>query len=231
MAPLEDAALTHAPADASLPGMATPVTRERYEWSNNWWDHADDAVIPRVLLIGDSICCGYGPVVTGLLEGCFHVDRMANSRGVHDPILFKEVEMALADRPYRAIHFNNGLHAVHLADADYERGLRAYVRLLRDAGGAALLVWASSTPVTRPVPEHPLDEVRNAQVVRRNALAASVMEEHGIRINDLYALVLGRNDLRAPDGYHYNEEGYRLMGSAVAEVLRERSAPRSGTTL
>ena len=205
--------------------MATPITRERFEWSNNWWDHADDTALPRVLLVGDSICCGYGPVVTRLLEGSFHVDRIANSRGVHDPILFSEVGMALADRPYRAIHFNNGLHAVHLADADYERGLRAYVRLIRDAGAAARLVWASSTPVAQPLPGHPLDEARNAQVVRRNALAAALMAEQGIAVDDLYALVIGRDELRAPDGYHYNDDGYCLMGSAVAEALRGRPAP------
>jgi hypothetical protein len=178
-----------------------------------------------VLLIGDSICCGYGPVVIGLLEGSFHVDRIANSRGVHDPILFGEVGMALADRPCRAIHFNNGLHAVHLADADYERGLRAYVRLFVDKGAAARLVWASSTPVTQPAAGHPLDEARNARVVHRNALAAAVMAEHGIAVDDLYTLVLGRGDLRVPDGYHYNDEGYRLMGSAVADVLRGSATP------
>jgi len=208
--------------------MATPIIREQFEWSSNWWDHADDAALPRVLLVGDSICCGYGPVVTTLLEGSFHVDRIATSRGVHDPILFGEVGMALADRPYVAIHFNNGLHAVHLADADYERGLSAYVRLFVDKGGAARLVWASSTPVTQPVPGHPLDEARNAQVVRRNALAAAVMVEHGIAVDDLYTLVFGRGDLRVPDGYHYNDEGYRLMGSAVADVLRGQPAPRGG---
>jgi hypothetical protein len=211
--------------------MATPIIREQFEWSNNWWDHADDEALPRVLLVGDSICCGYGPVVTRLLEGSFHVDRIANSRGVHDPILFKEVGMALADRPYRAIHFNNGLHAVHLADADYERGLRAYVRFLGDTGAAACLVWASSTPVTQPLPGHPLDEAKNVQVVQRNALAAAVMAEHGIAVDDLYTLVLGRGDLRVPDGYHYNDEGYRLMGSAVADALRAGATPRGGPAL
>jgi hypothetical protein len=96
--------------------------------------------------------------------------------------------------------------------------LGAYVRLIEDAGGAARLVWASSTPVTQPIPGYPLDEIKNAQVVRRNALAAAVMAEHGIRTNDLYTLVLDRSDLRASDGYHYNDEGYRLMARAVADA-------------
>jgi hypothetical protein len=49
---------------------------EQYEWSNSWWNSVDDHALPRALLVGDSISCGYGPVVD---------DRIANSRGVHDP--------------------------------------------------------------------------------------------------------------------------------------------------
>jgi hypothetical protein len=199
--------------------MPTPIVREKFEWSNNWWDQADDPSLPRVLLVGDSISCGYGPVVVKLLAGSFHADRMANSRGVHDPVLFREIAMALDDFPYRAIHFNNGLHAVHLADDEYAEGLRRYLGLILRHGRTASLVWASSTPVTMPEEGHPLDEIRNAQVVRRNRLAAAVMADHGIAMNDLYSLVLGRGELRVPDGYHYNEAGYAVMGEAVARVL------------
>ena len=47
---------------------------ETYEWDNTWWEHASDASLPRVLIVGDSLtsdmrggnnagilCCWYNP--------------------------------------------------------------------------------------------------------------------------------------------------------------------------
>jgi lysophospholipase L1-like esterase len=198
--------------------MATPITREKYEWSNNWWNNADDPTLPRVLLIGDSISCGYGPFVIERLTGHVNVDRMANSRGPHDPILFKEIRLALEDWPYKVIHFNNGLHAGHLTDDQYAQCLKDYLRLIKQFAGTAHLIWASSTPVFQTVEGYPLNESVNSQVIRRNAVAAEIMAENNIPINDLYTLVIG-NNLRAVDGYHYNEQGYRLMANAVADRI------------
>jgi hypothetical protein len=198
--------------------MSKIIIREKYEWSNNWWNNAEDATLPRVLLIGDSISCGYGPVVIERLTGKVNVDRLANSRGVHDPILFKEIRFALEDCPYKVIHFNNGLHACHLSDEEYGRGLKDYVRRIKDLCPTAGLIWASSTPVFQTVEGYPLNEAVNGQVIRRNARATEFMAENNIPINDLYALVIG-NNLQAMDGYHYNEQGYRLMGGVVADLI------------
>ena len=67
--------------------MHSEVVREQCEWSNHWWDCANDPSLPRVLTIGDSICCGYSPVVTRLLQGKAHVDRQGTSRSLNDPLL------------------------------------------------------------------------------------------------------------------------------------------------
>lgn len=201
--------------------MANTIVRETYEWSNNWWDHAEDASQARVLLIGDSISCGYGPVVIKELEGKVHVDRMANSRGVHDPILFKEIRMAMEDCNYRVIHFNNGLHAFHLSDEEYGAGLKKYLQMIQEQSRGAKLIWASSTPVTQTVAGYPLDEEKNAIVIRRNAVAEGIMKEHHIAVNDLYRLVVGNAEVLAGDGYHYNEKGYQVLGKAVTGRIAE----------
>ena len=47
------------------------------------------------------------------------------------------------------------------------------------------------------------------------------MEAHHIPTTNLYALVVGRADLRSNDGYHYNGKGCTVQGKAVAAVLVE----------
>lgn len=199
--------------------MQGPVQREKYEWANVWWDCADDTTLPRVLLIGDSISCGYSAVVTRLLAGTVHVDRMGTSRSINDPVLVKETALMLEDCKYKVIHFNNGLHGFHLSGPDYAASLQAYVDLLRRLGGEAKLVWGSSTPITVNGDVNTLAE-SNAVVLERNALAAGLMGELGILVNDLYATVAGKPELRSTDGYHYNGDGYEALGKAVADAVR-----------
>src|ERR1019366_2255198 len=95
------------------------ILHEKYEWSDIWWDCADDSVMDRVLLIGDSISVGYTRPVIDLLKDRVHVDRLANSRGINDPALIHEITYVLGEFRYKAIHFNNGLHGFHITDYVY----------------------------------------------------------------------------------------------------------------
>ena len=199
--------------------MDNAVVHEEYEWSNSWWDCANDAALPRVLLIGDSISCGYGPVVTKLLEGHVHVDRLGTSRSINDPVLLKETTIMLGEYRYTAIHFNNGLHGSHLSGPAYAAALREYVQLLQRQGCGAKLIWGASTPITNPGDAKTLAE-NNSVVTTRNALAAAIMNETSIPVNDLYQAVVGKVELRSPDGYHYNADGYSLLGQVVADALK-----------
>lgn len=196
------------------------VIREKYEWSNIWWDCADDATLDRILLIGDSISVGYTPEVIGRMRGIAHVDRLANSRGINDPALFKEIGYLLAENRYAAVHFNNGLHGVHIPDEVYASCLSHTVQLLKQYARGAALVWASSTPVTLPATSSALDSEKNALVLRRNARAAQIMRSYDIPLDDLYAVVVSRPELGSGDGYHYSPEGYVALGTAVAESIR-----------
>ncbi len=199
--------------------MDNMLQKETFEWSNIWCDHANDASLPRVLLIGDSISVGYSPVVTDLLQGKVFVDRLGTSRSINDPVLAKETMIRLDEFRYRIIHFNNGLHGWHLPDPVYATALCEYTELLQRLGQGAKLVWASSTPVTVTNKPDTIDEEKNPQLLRRNARAAEIMGARGIPVDDLYQTVLGKADLRSPDGYHYNGEGQKVLGKAVAEAI------------
>ncbi len=198
--------------------MEPTVQHERYEWSNIWWDCADDRALPRVLLIGDSISCGYSAGVTKLLEGRYHVDRLGTSRSINDPVLAKETVMMLQEYPYVAVHFNNGLHGFHLDAAQYTAALATWVRLIREHAKGTALIWASSTPITDNDAPTKLSD-SNRIVVARNEAASAVMQAEGVPTNDLYSLVVDRPQLRSADGYHYNGDGYDLLARAVAEAV------------
>lgn len=195
------------------------IIRETSEWSNIWWDHADDPAMDRVLLIGDSISVGYTHPVIDRLKGFALVDRLANSKAVNDPAHYKEITYVLSEYRYKVIHFNNGLHGWHIPDDVYASSLRHMVQTLQHYGQGAKLVWASSTPIAAPGDPAGLDPDKNPQVIRRNELARDIMESCEIPINDLYTLMLDRPELRGRDPYHFNPDGQAVQGEAVAEMV------------
>jgi hypothetical protein len=194
--------------------------REPIEWCRIWRPGVHNTESPRVLLIGDSICEGYGPIVDQKLEGKAVVDRLATSKCVSDPMFFREVQLTAEEYDYAVVHFNTGLHGHHQTEAEYGAGLRTLVDLLRGLAPDATLIWASSTPVTEYGDTSTFSEEKNPHVVMCNEVAAAIMAEEGIVTNDLYALVDGRTELRVDDGYHYNSDGGAVLADAVLEVVQ-----------
>jgi GDSL-like Lipase/Acylhydrolase family len=197
------------------------TTREDMEWANLWWEHAPDTKLPRVLLIGDSITNGYHGKVRDLLRGRANVDLLATSASICDPALIAQVKLAVGDYKHAIIHFNNGLHGFHLDEAHYEAGLRRLVDTLKQLEPQAKLIWAMSTPIVLGNDVGKLDP-KNEVVLKRNEIAARVMRELGIPVDDLYSLVAGKAEYRVSgDGYHYNDQGRTVEADAVAKVVGE----------
>lgn len=162
-------------------------------------------------MIGDSITVGYSPTVISNVGGRFAVDYLGFSRSLNDPALLKEVGYVLSEENYQFIHMNNGLHGWHLSSQAYENYLRELLQFIRLYGGQSKLAWAQSTPVTQVNALDCLDPFRNAQVIARNEVAAKIMQDENVPINDLYVKVQGRTDLRCNDGLHYNDDGNRFL--------------------
>ena len=57
------------------------------------------------------------------------------------------------------------------------------------------------------------------QVKQRNDEVFRLAQHHDLAVDDLYAAAENRPDIRLADGYHYTEEGYRMLGATVAEKL------------
>lgn len=188
----------------------------------------------KVLLIGDSISVGYTPVVAAELAGRFAVAHQEGNSGDTLNVLAHLDGWLAADADAAIIHFNVGLHDLRLWHdsrgrqvplPDYRANLGRIVRRLQATG--APLVWATTTPV---------DDERNAatagefhranrDVLAYNTAARDVAQAAGIPVNDLYAVVVAAGPGRylGGDGVHMTDEGYALLGRAVARAVREHA--------
>ena len=184
----------------------------------------DVAGLPRVLLIGDSISIGYTQPTRKLLEGKANVHRIpANGGPTKNGIA--NIKKWLGDGKWDVIHFNWGIHDLkfmpdgkrQVEAADYEANLRSLVTTLKTTG--AKLIWASTTPI----PEGELNPQRKfGQVPEYNAIAAKVMTENGVTINDLNAWMTPRfEELQKPKDLHYTEAGSEHLARKVAEAITQ----------
>lgn len=183
----------------------------------------DDPVLPRVLLIGDSISIGYTLPVRKELAGKANVHRIPENGGPTTNGLAK-VERWLGSAKWDVIHFNWGLHdlkqgadgARQVPLEQYEKNLRELVARLKRTG--AIMVWAATTPV----PEGKLNPPRTpADVIAYNAAARRVMEENGVRTDDLYGAVLPhQEEWQLPANVHFKPAGYEALGKRVAASIR-----------
>jgi lysophospholipase L1-like esterase len=185
----------------------------------------DDARLPRVLLIGDSISIGYTPVVREMLRGVANVHRIPDNGGPTTRGLALLDEWLGSGR-WNVIHFNFGLHDIarpngttlRTTPADYEKNLRALVARLKATG--VKLIFATTTPV----PNARVNSGRkNTDVLICNNVAKKIMADAGIPVDDLYAVALPRLDeIQLKANVHYTPEGYRVLGAPVAAAIREQ---------
>jgi len=182
----------------------------------------DTPGLPRVLLIGDSISIGYTLPTRALLRGEANVHRIPANGGPTTRGL-AAIDRWLGNGKWDVIHFNWGIHDLrHMPDGkrqvepeDYEKNLRKLVARLKQTG--AVLIWATITPI----PEGKLNPDRTfGDVTEYNKIAARVMRENHVTIDDLYTSVMPRfNELHKPKDLHYLPQGYEFLATKVAAAI------------
>jgi arylsulfatase A-like enzyme/lysophospholipase L1-like esterase len=205
--------------------VSQPTTREQKARKPNpaFGPVQDDPALPRVLIIGDSISIGYTVPVRKLLAGVANVHRIPTNGGPTKNGV-ANIDQWLGKKPWDVIHFNFGLHDLkHMEDGkrqveidDYEKNLRELVARMKQTG--ATLIWASTTPV----PQGPLKPARTfGDEAIYNELAARVMKESGVRINELNAHITPKlNTLQKPQDVHFTEEGSEYLAGKVAAEIK-----------
>jgi hypothetical protein len=196
-----------------------PVRREATEWTNIWVAEATRTDLPRVLLIGDSICNGYHRGVEKELQGKALVAMLATSSAVGDPALTEQVRLLLKSYKFAAIHLNVGLHGWDCTEEEYRREFPKLLTTIREAAPGAKLIWATSTPMRRVAPNLREFHPNNERVKARNKIVADLAARQGIPVDDLYGLVENHAEYWADDGVHYRPEGQAVQARQVAKSI------------
>ena len=180
-----------------------------------------DPALPSLLYIGDSISVGYTRPLKALAEGrvnTYHWMTFVGDPGTRDFTNWAEVA---SQAKFDYIVFNNGLHSLHwtedkVTDAQIEDITRGMVNALRKGCPGARLIWLSTTPHTERSPGSGLGD-RNPIVLRINRIAEKVMKDEKIDIIDGYGLLKEHLDWTRGDGYHWNDNGYKLIAETIID--------------
>ena len=192
------------------------MQKERYEWIQSWCDEADKQDKPRVLLVGDSITCGYQAIVRELLRDTCYVDYLATSYAADNKLFSVLVEDFAKNSNYCAVHFNHGLHGVHMCPRTYKSKIK---NLLLRLSEKSKIILAETTVVYKENSTR-LDPVWRKRVTERNDVVAELVTELDCGWNRLY-----ETSVKVPfadrdsDGVHYQAAGYELLADAVAKSI------------
>lgn len=195
-----------------------------------------DAKLPKVVLIGDSIRLGYAPGVAKLLEGKAVIVSPKQNGGDSSNVL-KNLEAWVIQEKPDVIHINAGLHDLKHSKktmthqvplADYEKNLKAIVdRLHKET--KAKIIFATTTPILdeRHAKRKADFDRFEADVKKFNAAALAVMQQANVPINDLHKVVAdgGPAELLGADGTHYTPAGNEKLAAAVAAAIQKQLKP------
>lgn len=194
---------------------------------------ATKPVLPKVVLLGDSVREHYAPFVAELLSGRATVVTPKVNGGDTGKLLTNLNEWAIKEQP-DVVHFNSGIHDTkrdqktskyNVPPEKYEANLREIVKRLR-AETKAKIVFALSTPLiderSKGYWKSRSYQLFNASVTEYNVIALRVMKELDVPVNDLpAALGDAKESARLHDGggIHFTEEGSKKLAAAVASVV------------
>ena len=194
------------------------IVKERFGWIHNWCDNENDHDKPRILLVGDSIVCGYQQKVRDALSEVCYVDYLATSYSIDEPF-YKQLLLGTVKRSkYDLVFFNFGLHGGHIGGRSYRAG---YEKLLKDILKYATAVPVTSTRVLKKG-SSVQDPAWRRRLVVRNRIVAELAEKHSLALLDLYAVSTQMPaSLQGGDGIHFTDEGYAALCAAVAKKAKE----------
>lgn len=192
--------------------------KEQFEWIHSWCEETQQNDLPRVLLVGDSITHNYQEKVRELLKGICYVDYVATSYAIDTKMYNQLVYAFMSDSKYDLIHFNHGLHGIHLSKKSYKSRMN---KLLAKVGKEIKLILATSTIVYGEGNKR-LDGAWMKRVRERNVAVQEIAKEKGCAVDDLYTVSASiPKEYRHKDGTHYLSEGYAMLAKTVAECVRK----------
>lgn len=192
------------------------MKKEKFEWIRSWCDNTDRTDLPRVLLIGDSITEGYQSKVRSRLDGSFLVDYIATSYAVDCPFYNNLIESFADDSKYDIIHFNHGLHGMHMTTDVYEKAMDELTEKLCRFGK---VIAVTSTKTYAPDTDTPT--AHNPRVLERNEAVRRIAKKYALTVDELYTVSEGVSITDySKDGTHFADAGYEALSESVAASVK-----------
>ena len=192
--------------------ISAPKTIEHPEW-------------PKVLIYGDSISGGYGPILEAELKKknayFFHYCSFVAGDAIEQVFID-----AASSYKYDVIVFNNGLHSLGwtkeaVSDKVVSERMRTIAQGFKKGAPQAKIFYLATTPHTakRPAPDQPVIGLgdKNEVVIRLNTLSAQVMKEEAIEWIDVYTILAGKLDLASGDQFHWQKPAYEIISQEVGK--------------
>ena len=194
------------------------MKKETFEWVHSWCDNTNNADLPRVLLVGDSICHSYQELVREKLKGVAYVDYIATSYAVDSKIYNLLIENFAKDSKYDLIHLNHGLHGFHMSVTTYRSKMDKLIQKLLKV---APVILCESTAVNKEGNKRPHTDWMK-KVYARNGAVEELAKKHGLKVNPLFELSASISAChRVEDGFHYLPEGADILADQVASIIKE----------
>ncbi|MGN0870443.1 MAG: SGNH/GDSL hydrolase family protein [Victivallales bacterium] len=193
--------------------VSTSRKRENIEWSQFYAFNARDLISPRVLLIGDSICCGYKDLVWEKLGDKVNTTFWCTSRCVTDPAYLRELDYVMDYTPYSLILFNNGLHSLVTPCWEWEDACGKTLAFIRSKQPGIPVSLVLSTPLKDPV--------KTDKVQMLNRIMLQLAEKQKLPTVDLFASMnMLDREIFWCDVYHFNRKAKEMQAEIlVAHIL------------
>lgn len=190
------------------PADSKPRAQESIDWSRMWVYDARDTKLPRVLMIGDSICNANHKPVRNLLKDKFSVGTWCSSMNASDPDFIYALNLVLEQAGADVITFNNALHPRrHLpAQVVYDASERA-VKFIMEKCPKAKLIIVGATPL------------RNEERTAYRDMD-KIAKKFNLPFVDLDALMSPLDRTKNwSDNAHFKREAIEMQGKAIADAI------------
>ena len=198
---------------------------------------SDDPLLPRVMVVGDSISMNYHEAAKTELKGIANYYRIDGNSGSTVGAI-KNMDMWLGDYTQKGlqwdvIQFNSGLHdmkqkilkgAYAVPIEKYKRNLVKEIELLKKTG--ATLIWCATTPVQNDSGNaNYAFRTKGAEKVFNQAALEVLREYPEILINNLSEFIYGSKVFdqwrKARDVHFYRKEEQAALGKSIADKVKK----------
>lgn len=201
--------------------------RENVEWSNIWWEKANDVGQKRIALLGDSVTRGFRGKLNNRLKGRYVVDICASSSQITDALLRKEYKFFFdcSEWKYSKVLIHTGGQHGHerqcCSDKEYREYFKQSYKELIDMVRVYCpdITIISYTPTVEKENLGKLNEARNQELIARDQIVLGIANELSIPYIDIWTPLLLTN-CEHTDFIHFKDDVNEFIADSLLPFIR-----------